>query len=232
MAHDDKSATRSLRVAQLVRTIARDYDFTLVIATIAAAILIGALFVAATVYSFFAAQADPAWTETYMYASYIDAMNSYLFPLLLTLIVMLGLCIPRRVFKRWVLAISSAGLLLVTLLIIASVGWRAGWLFLLASASILQLVVIVMTAIRSPRLTYLQESFLIRMGSAMLHLGLIVLIAAFVLQPGRTAQLAAFWIATTLVMVGMIMSFYGGELGALSLHLRHHPTSKQDVEED
>ncbi len=232
MAHDDKPATRSLRVAQPVRTIARDYDFTLVIATIAATILVGALFVAATVYSFFAAQTDPAWTETYMYASYIDAMNSYLFPLLLALIVMLGLCIPRRLFKKRVLVVSSAALLLVTLLLAALVNWRAGWLFLLATAAIVQLVVIVMTAIRSTRLTYLHESFLIRMGSALLHLGLSVLIAAFVLQAGRASQLAAFWIATALIMAGMIMSFYSGELGALRRRLRRHPAPEPDVEED
>lgn len=205
-----------------------DYDFILTVATIALSMVIGALFVGGTLYTFFAAQADPAWTETLMYANYVQAMNSYLLPLLVALIVTLGLCIPRRIFKRRILVGASVGLVLITLGLMAFAGLRAGWLFLLACAAAVQLVVIVLTAARSKRLTYLQEGFLIRMGSAVLHLGFVVLVAAFVLGMGRAVELGVFWVATLLVMIGMVMSLYSTELGAIGRRFRTRETPAGD----
>jgi len=218
-----------LHARRLARSAARNYDFILTIATIALAVLIGALFVAATVYTFFAAQAEPAWAETSMYSDYIDTMNACLFPLLVALLVALGLCIPRRVLKKRVLVAASVALVATTLVLTIAVSQRAGWLFLLASAAIIQLVVIAMTAIRSPRLTYLQESFLVRIGSALLHLGLIVLVAAFVVRTPRASQLTTFWIATALIMLGMIMSLYSTELGVLGRLQRARPRRSGDA---
>jgi len=203
---------------------ARDYDFALTLLAVGLAILIGALFVAATVYTFFAARANPLWTETAGYAAYITSMNSYLFPMLVGLIVVLGLCIPRRIFTRRALLAASGAMLGATAILAGAGAWVSGsgvsgltmaWRFLLGSAALIQLAVIVLTAIRSPRVRYLQEGFLLRMGSALLHLGFIVLVAVFVTGIGEGRQLEVFWVATGLIMLGMVVSFYSGEISGI-----------------
>ncbi len=194
---------------------AKDYDFALTVATVALVVVIGAVFVAGTVYTFFAARANPAWTQSAAYGSYIDSMNAYLFPLLVALVLALGLCIPRRILTRRTLVAASLAMLAVTLVLVPIAGLRIAWIFLLGAAALVQLVVIVLTAARSPRVRYLQEGFLIRMGSAVLHLGFIALVAAFVMPVGTALQLDVFWVATALVMVGMGMSFYSRELSGL-----------------
>lgn len=194
---------------------AKDYDFILTILTIALVALIGILFVGGTIYTFFAAEIDPQWTQTAMYAQYVESMNSYLFPLLVALVLVLGLCIPRRLFTRRALLVVSVGMFVVTLALTLTVDLRAAWVFLLGAAAGLQLAVVAMTATRSRRLNYLQEGFLVRMGSALLHLGFIVLIAAFVIGVALSMQLIIFWVATALIMVGMVVSVYSSELSSL-----------------
>lgn len=199
---------------------AREYDFLLTVLTIALVALIGLLFVGGTVYSYFAARSDPAWTQTPMYDAYVESMNSCLFPLLVTLLVTLSLCIPRRLFTRRMLLVVSIGMLATMILIFALVDLRTAWLFLLAAAGLIQAVVVVLTAARSRQVHYLQEGFLIRMGSAILHLGFIVLIATFVANLDLSGQLKLFWTATALVMAGSAMSLYSGELRAFGRRVR------------
>ncbi len=203
------------RLSAVARAAARDYDFILMVATIVLAVLIGILFVGGTVYSFFAAQIDPAWTQTLMYQRYIEAMNSYLFPLLVALVLALGLCIPRRLFSKRLLLYVSSGILATTMILLVAAGQRTALVLLLAAAALIQLVVAFLTAARSGRLTYLQEGFLTRMGSALLHLGFVLLVGAFVIAAGASARLDAFWAATGLILVGMVMSLYSRELGRL-----------------
>lgn len=203
------------RLPAILRAAAKDYDFILTILTIGLVAVIGILFVGGTIYTFFAAEIDPRWTQTAMYPQYVESMNSYLFPLLVALVLVLGLCVPRRLFTRKALLAVSVGMFVVTLALTLTVDLRAAWVFLLGAAAGLQLAVVAMTATRSRRLNYLQEGFLVRMGSALLHLGFIVLIAAFVIGVALSTQLIIFWVATALIMVGMVMSMYSSELSSL-----------------
>lgn len=192
-----------------------DYDFVLTLVTILVVALIAMLFVGGTVYTFFVARSNPAWTNSLTYARYLDAMNASLIPLLAALVAILGLCIPRRLLRRRSLVAASTTMLMTTLLLLVGVGLEAAWGFLLATAAIIQIVVLVMTAARSRRVSYVQEGFLMRIGSAMLHLGLVVLVATFVLGLSISAQLSVFWVATALIMLGTTMSFYSRELSRL-----------------
>ncbi len=198
----------------------KDYDFLLTLGTIALVVLIGGVFVAGTVYTFFAARIDPTWTQSAGYEQYIASMNVYLFPLLVALVLTLGLCIPRRILTRRLLLAASLAMLGVTLVLLPMAGLRAAWIFLLGAAGLVQLAVVVMTAMRSRQVRYLQEGFLVRMGSALLHLGFILLVAAFVAPVSAGAQLQFFWAATALVMVGTIMSLYSSELQSLRTRSR------------
>lgn len=207
-------------VRRFVRWFVSEYDYALAMATVGLVAAIGLLFVGGTLYTFFAASLDPYWTQSPMYASYVGSMNSYLLPLLVALVLTLGLCIPRRIFTRRALVAVSLTMLVATIALLLVVDLRAAWTFLLSVAAAVQVAVIIMTALQSKKVNYLQEGFLVRMGSAILHLGFIVLVAAFVLGLGISHQLAAFWVATALIMLGTVMSFYSKELTSLGRRRR------------
>jgi hypothetical protein len=56
---------------------------------------------------------------------------------------------------------------------------------------------------------YEKEGYLVQLGSAMLHLGVIILIFDIAMLRGHAQHISIFWVATILVLVGMFLSFYG-----------------------
>jgi hypothetical protein len=138
-------------------------------------------------------------------------MNAIAAPLLAALIVVMGLCVPKRLFSRWVLVGVSA-----LMIVLGAGAWlltgdaATGMAAYLAGAAAIQVAVVVMTIAGSPSLTYLTEGRVTKAGSGMLHLGFIVFAYVVVALQDSRWMLAVFWAATALCLGGAALSFYAG----------------------
>ena len=187
----------------------RGYDYTLIIATVVTLLAIGVISLYGIGYYHNAGEEDPQWTQGQKHAEYLEMMNKYTFPSVAALLIVLGLCIPKRVVPRDVLKLISGLLVGVTLLlcIVRDITWGLGFLLLLAI--VLQTASLALTLLKRGRLVYEKEGYLVQLGSALLHLGVIILIFDVALLRGHAQHISIFWVSTILVLVGMFLSFYG-----------------------
>lgn len=185
------------------------YDYYLVIQTTLILFAIGIVCVYGI--SYYNYLASPDWTNTIQYAKYIDDMNSYLYPFLVLLLITLCLCIPKRLFEQDILIKFSALMLGVTLLLTGLYGIVTGLGFILAIITGVQSVVLILTLKKSKTIRYEKEGYVGRIGSSLLHLGVVVLIFNFVSLRESSSHIAIFWFGTVFVVAGSIFSFYVGK---------------------
>ncbi|KAF5425954.1 MAG: hypothetical protein C5S41_03165, partial [Candidatus Methanomarinus sp.] len=62
-------------------------------------------------------QSDPFWTETALYEDYINSMNQLMYPFAVLLLIVLGLCIPKRIISKKQLLAAGAVLLGMTFIV-------------------------------------------------------------------------------------------------------------------
>ena len=185
------------------------YDYTLIIATVIILLAIGLVSLYSIGYYHDAVQDDPGWSGTPKFASYLEMMNTLAFPLVAALLIILGLCIPKRVVPRRELKRISAFILGVTVLLYAlrNISW--GLAFLLIIAIGIQTGSLLLTIMKRGHLVYEKEGYLVQLGSAMLHLGVIVLIFDIALLRAHALHISIFWVSTIFLLLGMFFSFYG-----------------------
>lgn len=188
----------------------RTWDFSLTVATVVLLAALGVQSFIGTLYVWWAQRTIPEW-ETYSYGAYVDRMNAIAAPMLVLLIIVMGLCVPKRLFSRTLLLVVSA------LMVVAGVvAWAlteslsTGVAVCLALAALIQLAVVVLTVagVRGP--SYLTEGRLTKTGSGLLHLGFIgiaVIIAAF---QRSVFMMPIFWTSTALMVGGTALSFWAG----------------------
>lgn len=192
----------------------KQWDFGLTVITV---FLLGALGVQSfigTIYVWWAQRSDPAWMDT-GYAGYVDTMNLIAAPLLVALVVVMGLCVPKRLFSRGALIISSLAMIAVGV----GVGVVRGSLtdgltaYLMLAAGI-QVAVVALTAAGRGGTHYLTEGRLTRLGSGLLHLGFIVFGIVIASLQHSELMLPVFWAATAFMTTGTVMSFYASSLSS------------------
>lgn len=190
----------------------RAWDYGLTMVTV---FLLGSLGVQSfigTIYVWWAQRTDPAWEQLFS-AAYIDAMNTIAAPQLMALVVVMGLCVPKRLLSRRALLIVS--LLMVVAGMAAGIvtgSLATGVAVYLALAALIQVAVVALTAAGAKGPSYLTEGRLTKLGSGLLHLGFIVFgIVVAVLQRSPFME-PVFWTSTALMTVGTAMSFYADRL--------------------
>lgn len=188
------------------------WDFTLMMASVAVLSALGVQSFLGTLYSWWAYRAVLDW-ESVGYPAFLETMNAIAAPQVVALVLLLGLCVPKRVFERRVLVVASAALLGAGVAAWAFTGSLADGLaayVLLAGA--FQAVVLALTIAGSPALTYLTEGRVVRIGSGLLHLGFLAFAYVVVALQDSTWMLPVFWFATMLLVAGSAMSFYARPL--------------------
>ncbi len=187
----------------------RAWDFVLMMLTVVLLAALGAQSLVGTLYVWWAQRTIPGWLEGPGYASYVALMDAIAAPLVAGIVVVLGLCVPKRLFERRTLLAVSAGL--VALGVVWGLAGRSlqnGMAVYLAAAAGLQTVVVALTFARSGGLTYLTEGRGRRLGSALLHLGFIVFCLVVVAFQSSVLMLPAFALSALLLGGGSAMSFY------------------------
>jgi hypothetical protein len=189
----------------------RNYDYYLIILTTLILFAIGLVSVyGITYYNYLSV--NPQWTQTAQYGKYIDEMNSYIYPLLLLLLISLGLCIPKRLFEQDILVKFTAAVLGVTVVLIFLKSIEAGLGFILAVVIAVQTAVLILTFKRSQAIRFEKEGYITRLGSSLLHFGVVILVFNFVSLRDNPFHILIFWTGTILVVAGNIFSFYPGKI--------------------
>ncbi len=197
----------------------KNLNYILIVATIVILAAVGIAFIFGTTFSWVMSETDTIWRQTALYQDYVNIMNLAVGPMVIALVVVLGLCIPKRLFTGIRLLQLMGGLLALTLVISVALGVRLGISALLTVAMLMQVAVISLTLFGSKRLIYEVTGFYIQIGSALLHMGLILFLFDLILigdsLAQRTLHLNIFWVATVFIGLGMILVFYSDELSRL-----------------
>ena len=184
------------------------WDFALMVTTVVLLAGLGLQSFVGTLYSWWAYRTQPAWEMT-GYGSFVATMNAVAAPMLLGLVIVMGLCVPKRLFShRTLVAVSAALLGLGAVVGVVSGRPAAGLAAYLSAAGLIQVAVVALTVKGAGRLAYLREGTLVRVGSALLHLGFIVFALTVVALQRSALMLPVFWSATALTVGGSLLAFY------------------------
>jgi len=181
------------------------YDYYLILATTIILFAICLISIYGMFYFKFAQihQMAPALKITYM-----NRMNTVIAPFAVCLILLLGICVPKRLLPTaW---LNRATLLLIVGTVLTGLIWggRASLYFILAASLVLQVVVLLMALSGSKKLNFHKKGYWVRLGSSLIHLGLILFVLDLLLYEKMTLHLFLFWVTTGTSVLGMVFSFY------------------------
>lgn len=184
------------------------WEFTLMMLTVGLLGALGAQSFLGTLYAWWAERTIPGWQQV-GYPGYVEAMNAIAAPLVVLLVVVMGLCVPKRLVSRRLLAWVSGGMLVAGAAAAAATGSLASGLSVyLVLAGLIQVAVVVLTLGGVSGLAYLTEGRLVRIGSGLLHLGFLGFAFVVVALQDSPAMLPVFWVATVLLTGGSALAFY------------------------
>jgi hypothetical protein len=144
-----------------------------------------------------------------------ERMNTIIAPFIIALLVLLSICVPKRLLPVAWLNRFAAALLLATL----PVGWwfgvKTGLLLMLGAALLLQLVVLVLALAGSDFLHFTKKGYWARVGSSLVHLGLVLFVLDLYFHRQPALHLLLFWVTTAATTGGMICCFYAEGIARL-----------------
>ncbi|MBA3015362.1 MAG: hypothetical protein KKD63_01110 [Proteobacteria bacterium] len=181
------------------------YDFYLILATALVLAVISGICVYGMFYFKFAQlqQLDPVTKGAYM-----EWMNQLVSPFIIVLIVLLAICVPKRLLPTEWLNRFALALLIVVLVTTWFRGVVMALMVTLGITLSLQLLVLVMALAGSGRLNFERKGYWLRVGSSSLHLGLVLFILDLFLYKNHALHLALFWVTTVATVFGMTACFY------------------------
>lgn len=190
----------------------RTWDFSLTVLTV---VLLGSLGVQSfigTLYVWWAQRTTPGWQQV-GYAGFVETMNLIAAPQLVALVVVMGLCVPKRLFSRTLLLAVSLAMVVIGVAAWLWTGSAAtGLAAYLALAALIQVAVVVLTAVGTKGPSYLTEGRLTKLGSGLLHLGFIVFAIVVAVLQRSSLMIPVFWASTVLIVGGTLLSFYADRL--------------------
>ena len=146
---------------------------------------------------------------------YMDSMNTVMAPFLIALIVLLGICVPKRLLPTsW---LNRFSVILVLLALAAGFIWgiKVSLALVLIVSLVLQVVVLFMALAGSKELNFEKKGYWVRVGSSLLHLGLILFALDLFFYRYQVLHLVLFWITTASTLLGMVFCFYADSFSRL-----------------
>lgn len=190
----------------------KNWDFALTVITVALLGTLGVQSFIGTLYIWWATTAIPGFEIT-GYGDFVSWMNAIAAPQVIMLVIVMGLCVPKRLFDRTALVVVSGAMLAVGLAAwVLTASFQTGLAVYLALAALIQAGVVVLTVAGARGPSYLTEGRLVKTGSGLLHLGFIAFAIVVVALQRSAFMLPAFWIATAFTMLGTVMAFYADRL--------------------
>ncbi|MCA1765222.1 MAG: hypothetical protein LC633_03080 [Desulfobulbaceae bacterium] len=188
------------------------YDFYLILATTVVLALISAICVWGMFYFKMAQIHEMAPAVKIVWQ---NRMNTVIAPFIIALIVLLGICVPKRLLPTaW---LNRFAVLLVAAAALTSwwAGVKNGLLVILCASLILQSVILIMAIFGSARLSFEKKGYWSRVGSSLIHLGLVLFILDLFFHRQQTLHLLLFWVTTGASVLGMTFCFYAEPIADL-----------------
>lgn len=190
------------------------WDFSLLAATLALLSGLGLQSLAGTLYVAWAQRAVEGWMRR-GYPAYLELMNAIALPQVVALVAVMGLCVPKRLFERRRLVATSALMALAGLAAGAlSRSAQLGLAVYLGLAALIQAAVVALALAGAPSLRFLSEGRLAKIGSGLLHMGLLLIGLVVLALRETAAMMPVFGLASLLVLAGSALAFWSGALGA------------------
>lgn len=188
------------------------YDFYLILATVVVLSIISGICVYGMFYFKFAQLQQMAAPVK---GAYMDRMNQIVSPFIIILIVILAVCVPKRLLPTvWLNRFALA-----LLLVIGGVTWVWGVVMALKVALCLTLalqsIVLLMALAGNQFMNFEKKGYWLRVGSSSMHLGLILFILDLFFYKHQTLHLVLFWVTTVATVLGMIGCFYSPTLAGM-----------------
>jgi hypothetical protein len=207
----------------------RAWDYGLTVITVLMLGGMGLQSFVGTVYVWLAQRADPMWEKTSS-ASYVEMMNLIAAPQLIALIVVMGLCVPKRLLSRRALIVVSTAMVLAGVVAgVIAESLATGVSVYLALAALIQVAVVALTAVGAKGPSYLTEGRLTKLGSGLLHLGFILFAIVVASLQRSPFMLPVFWTSTVLMTAGTVMSFYADRLSFKRLVRHEEPVERAET---
>jgi hypothetical protein len=188
-----------------VRQTKASYDFYLIIATTIVLAIISAICIWGMFYFKLAQIHEMAPAAKIAWQT---RMNSIVAPFIIALIILLGICVPKRLLPVAWLNRFAVLLILTTILVSWFFSITTGLLVILCASLALQVVILVMAMGGSEHLHFETKNYWSRIGSSLIHLGLILFILDLFLHRQQTLHLLLFWVTTAATLFGMFFCFY------------------------
>ena len=181
------------------------YDFYLILATALVLFAISLISIYGMFYFKFAQihQMAPA-----VKMSYMNMMNSFVAPFVISLILLLGICVPKRLLPTVWLNRVAALLVVCAVLTGFTAGVKASLFLILGASLVLQVIVLILALGGSKNLHFHKKGYWVRLGSSLIHLGLILFILDLLLYERKNLHLFLFWVTTGASVAGMLFCFY------------------------
>jgi hypothetical protein len=181
------------------------YDFYLILATALVLFAISAISIYGMFYFKFAQiqQMAPA-----IKFSYMNRMNSFVTPFIIILILLLGICVPKRLLPTAWLNRVTVLLVAGTVLTAFLADIKTSLLLILGASLFLQVIVLILALAGSKNLNFHKKGYWVRLGSSLIHLGFILLVLDLLLYEQKILHLFLFWITTGASVAGMLFCFY------------------------
>ncbi len=201
----------------------RSWDFGLTVVTVLLLATLGVQSFVGTLFAWAAIRSLPGWEAGAGYTGYVALMNAIAAPQIVALVVVMGLCVPKRLFARRPLLLVSLAMVAVgaiAALVLRSLAGGLAVYLLLAAAIQLAVVVMTVAGVRGP--SYLTEGRLTKTGSGLLHLGFVVFAIVVVALQKSPLMMPVFAVSGLLVTVGTALSFYAWRFAW------HRPTTERE----
>jgi hypothetical protein len=167
---------------------------------------------AGTIYAWWGQRSIPAWNAV-GYPTFVAWMNAIAAPQIVALIVIMGLCVPKRLFDRdRLVGVSLAMVAVGVAVAVATASLGTGLAVYLLLAGLIQVAVVAMTVAGARGPSYLTEGRLTKTGSGLLHMGFIVFAFVVVALQRSRLMLPVFAVAAGLMVAGIALSFYAGKV--------------------
>jgi len=185
-----------------------EWDFFLMMLTVVLLGGLGAQSLIGTLYAWWGYRTQPDFEAT-AYPAFIASMNAIAAPMVIALVIVMGLCVPKRLLARRTLAVVSLAMLGA-----GAAAWfvsgslATGLAVYLALAGLIQVAVVALTLSGAGGLSYLSESRVAKAGSGLLHLGFILFALVVVALQRSAWMLPVFYASATLLTGGSALAFY------------------------
>lgn len=194
-----------------------EFNFYLIVTTVVVLFIISVICLYAMFYFRFAELQN---MSPDLKMAYMETMNTVISPFLITLILLLGICVPKRLLPTaWLIRFTFV-MVLAAVAVIFTVNLKAGLVTVLIASLVLQLVVLCLALAGSDRLKFSKKGYWLRTGSSLIHLAIILFILDLFFYHCQQLHLVLFWITTIAAVLGMFFCFYAD--GVASLMKRGH----------